>query len=73
MKTELTQNGPGEVGMTFQAELPFEEWREIGQRFGEATKRFSWALGDWLVYGGTNFKKRISSEMFEEAELSSFN
>lgn len=68
MKTELTQNGPGEVGMTFQAELPFEEWREIGQRFGEATKRFSWALGDWLVYGGTNFKKRISSEMFEEAE-----
>jgi hypothetical protein len=40
MKNELTQNGPGEVGMTFQAELPFEEWREIGQRFGEATKRF---------------------------------
>ncbi len=57
MKTELTQNviqnviqnGPGEVGMTFQEELPFEEWREIGQRFGEATKRFSWGLGDWLV------------------------
>lgn len=68
MTNELTQNGPGEVGMTFQAELPFEEWRKIGQRFGEATKRFSWALGDWLVYGGTNFKKRISSEMFEEAE-----
>jgi hypothetical protein len=72
MKTELMQNviqnGPGEVGMTFQEELPFEEWREIGQRFGEATKRFSWALGDWLVYGGSKYKKRISAEMYRDAE-----
>jgi len=68
MITEIKQNGPGQVGMTFQEELPFEEWQQIGQRFGEATKRFSWALGDWLVYGGTNYKKRLSAEMFEEAE-----
>jgi len=68
MKNEIKQNGPGQVGMTFQEELPFEEWQQIGQRFGEATKRFSWALGDWLVYGGTNYKKRLSAEMFEEAE-----
>jgi len=68
MTTEMIQNGPTEVGMTFQEELPFEEWQQIGQRFGEATKRFSWALGDWLVYGGTNYKKRISAEMYEEAE-----
>lgn len=54
--------------MTFQPSLPFEEWEEIGRRFGEATKRFSWALGDWLVYGGTNFKKRISAKLYEEAE-----
>jgi hypothetical protein len=68
MINEIKQNGPGQVGMTFQEELPFEEWQQIGQRFGEATKRFSWALGDWLVYGGANYKKRLSAEMFEEAE-----
>ena len=68
MKNELTTNQPGEVGMTFQQELPFEEWKAIGERFGEATKRFSWALGDWLVYGGSNFKKRISHDLIVEAE-----
>lgn len=68
MSNELTQNGLGEVGIVFQTELPFDEWRETGQRFGEATRRFSWALGDWLVYGGSNFKKRIPAEIYEEAE-----
>lgn len=30
MTTEMIQNGPTEVGMTFQEELPFEEWQQIG-------------------------------------------
>lgn len=63
---EKTQ--PGEVGMTFQPDLPFDEWKQIGERFGEATKRFSWALGDWLVYGGSKFRNRIPAELYEEAE-----
>jgi hypothetical protein len=67
MSLELIET-PGQVGIQFQGELPFEEWQEIGNRFGEATKRFSWALGDWLVYGGTNFKKRIPNELMIEAE-----
>lgn len=58
---------PGTVGMTFQEELPFDDWKAIGERFGEATKRFSWALGDWLLYGD-KFKKRVSSELLVEAE-----
>lgn len=70
MNNELTQNGPTQVGMVFQSELPFEEWEQIGKRFGEATKRFSWALGDWLVYGSKNYKKRISAETYAEAEKS---
>lgn len=68
MKNELATNGPGPVGMNFQSELPFDEWQEIGNRFGEATKRFSWALGDWLVFGAKNYKGRISSELYEQAE-----
>jgi hypothetical protein len=67
MNNEITAQ-PGQVGMTFQDDLPFEDWEEIGKRFGEATKRFSWALGDWLVYGGSKFKKRISTEIYQEAE-----
>lgn len=67
MTTTLTAE-PGTVGMQFQPDLPFEDWKAIGERFGEATKRFSWALGDWLVYGGTNFRKRIPAELYEEAE-----
>lgn len=70
MNNELTQNGPTQVGMVFQSELPFEEWEQIGKKFGEATKRFSWALGDWLVYGSKNYKKRISAETYAEAEKS---
>lgn len=69
MTTQLnTNDGPGLVGMSFQEELPFEEWQQIGQRFGEATKRFSWALGDWLVYGSKNYKGRVSAELYEQAE-----
>jgi hypothetical protein len=63
-----TTDKPGIVGMNFQPELPFEEWEAIGQRFGEATKRFSWALGDWLVYGAKNYKGRVSAELYEQAE-----
>jgi len=59
---------PTDVGMTFQPDLPFEEWSEIGKRFGEATKRFSWALGDWLVYGNSNFKQKVSTKLLIEAE-----
>ena len=68
MNNQLKQHEPGAVGMTFQEELPFEEWKAIGERFGEASKRFSWALGDWLVYGGTKFKKKMSHDMLVEAE-----
>lgn len=67
MNNEIAHQ-PGQVGMTFQQDLPFEEWEEIGRRFGEATKRFSWALGDWLVYGGSKYRKRIPAELYEEAE-----
>jgi hypothetical protein len=71
MKNTMTINeGPSLVGMSFQEELPFEEWQEIGQRFGDATKRFSWALGDWLVYGSKNYKGRVSAELYEQAEQS---
>lgn len=70
MNNNLTIGAQSEVGIVFQEELPFEDWQEIGQKFGEATKRFSWALGDWLVYGGKKFKKRISAEMYDEAERS---
>ena len=67
MKNEIKQ-GLNQVGMSFQQELPFEEWKAIGERFGEATKQFSWALGDWLVYGGNKFRKRIPHDLLVEAE-----
>ena len=67
MNNEITQIPPS-LGMTFQPELPFLEWAEIGQKFGEATKRFSWALGDWLLHGAKNFKKQISTDLYIHAE-----
>lgn len=67
MSTELAQ-APSATGMTFQPDLPFEDWQEIGHKFGEATKRFSWALGDWLLHGATNFKKQISTDLYIQAE-----
>ena len=70
MNKIINNKEPGIVGMDFQEELPFEEWQQIGQRFGEATKRFSWALGDWLVYGSKNFKGRVSAELYQQAEQS---
>jgi hypothetical protein len=58
---------PSEVGMIFPEQMTFEQWGEVGERFGEAARRFSWAVGDWLVHGQTTFKGRISAEAFEEA------
>lgn len=66
MTTEIkTQTN---VGMTFQDNLPFEDWEQIGRRFGEASKRFSFALGDWLVYGSRQYKGRISVDTYQELE-----
>jgi len=68
MTTTAITNSPGPVGMQFQPDLPFDEWQALGQRFGEATKQFSWALGDWLLHGADNFKKQISTDLYIQAE-----
>ena len=67
MNNELIKT-PETIGMQFQPDLPFEEWQELGQRFGEATKHFSWALGDWILHGADNFKQQISTDIYLKAE-----
>lgn len=66
MTTEIKEQN--NVGMTFQPDLPFNEWEAIGRRFGEATKRFSFALGDWLVYGAKTYKGKITTDCYHELE-----
>ena len=41
--------------MRFDAELTFDEWRELAGTIGDAARSIGFIVGDWLVYGQSLF------------------
>ena len=46
------------TGMRFEPRLPFHVWKDVGARIGVAADATSWWLGDWLVFGRTQYGLR---------------
>ena len=72
-KIDLTR-----TGLDVREPLSHAEWREIGQRIGQAMQSAAFIIGDWLVYGegrvtqGTFWsdipaKDKIPIKVYEEA------
>jgi hypothetical protein len=38
-------------GLEITTELPFNDWRRLGERLLETADRALWSIGDWRVYG----------------------
>lgn len=58
---------PSNQSLIFSKEMTFDEWEEIGKRFGNGLESLAWYIGDWLVFGEGSFKKRVSTEAYEAA------
>lgn len=58
---------PTQTGLSFTADITFEEWSAIGQNFGRGMQSVAWFVGDWLVYGESHFAKRVTSEAYDAA------
>lgn len=58
---------PTQTGLTFTADITFEEWSAIGQSFGRGMESVAWCIGDWLVYGESTFSKRVDPETYDAA------
>jgi len=43
------------IGMRIEADLTFEEWRDLAGSIGEAARSIGFIVGDWLVYGQNLF------------------
>jgi len=47
-------------GLIFQRPLAFRAWEAIGRQLLEVVDSSSWWVGDWLLYGETNFQDRYA-------------
>lgn len=60
------------TGLDVLAPLTFEEWSQVAPSLGHAARGIAFVIGDWLVYGDTNFHKgpvakRVASEAYDAA------
>lgn len=60
------------TGLDVLAPLTFEEWSQVAPSLGHAARGIAFVIGDWLVYGDTNFRKgpvakRVASEAYDAA------
>jgi hypothetical protein len=69
------------IGLKLANDLTLQEWLVLGENFGNAMKKASWCIGDWMVYGekkwgrqtlfeGDGFDEkcnRIPSDIYEKA------
>ncbi|MCW1921313.1 hypothetical protein OKA05_02040 [Luteolibacter arcticus] len=55
------------TGLAFTGELSFEEWSDIGHRFGRGMESVAWCIGDWLLYGEAKFTGRVAGEAYDAA------
>ena len=60
------------IGMRFDAELTFDEWRELATSIGDAARSIGFIIGDWLVYGQQNlfaFHGKDDAERFPDKQV----
>ena len=61
------------VGLQVTGQLTFDEWRELAQAIGQASRSIGFIIGDWLVYGQELFgvdgfpDKRVDSASYQLA------
>ena len=61
------------VGLQVTSQLTFEEWQELAQSIGQASRSIGFIIGDWLVYGQELFgvdgypDKRVDSASYQLA------
>jgi hypothetical protein len=46
------------VGLRLPEALAFETWRQTGMHLSRVADSSAWCLGDWLVYGETQYRDR---------------
>lgn len=57
-----------EIGLHFEDEITFEQWRDIGHKVGRVARTSLFLVGDWLIYGqdrwnnGQRFEKMAEDE-----------
>lgn len=59
-----------EIGLHFDEEVTFEQWRDIGQKVGRVARTSLFLVGDWLIYGQDRWNggKRFEKMPEDEAE-----
>ncbi|GAA4198944.1 hypothetical protein GCM10022252_50090 [Streptosporangium oxazolinicum] len=59
---------PRRTGLQLPSSLPFDTWRRIGHQISLIADSSAWWLGDWLVYGETEYTDRYKRAV-EESSL----
>lgn len=59
-----------EIGLHFDEEVTFEQWRDIGLKVGRVARTSLFLVGDWLIYGQDRWNggKRFEKMPEDEAE-----
>lgn len=62
------------TGLDVLSPLTFEEWSQVAPSLGNAARGIAFVIGDWLVYGDSNFRKgpasgRVATEAYDAAVL----
>lgn len=56
-----------DVGLVFNAEVPWDQWEKTGLDFKQFIefydKRVRWAVGDWILYGKNRFPDRYTQAL----------
>lgn len=47
-----------DIGLELRPQLPYETWKRIGSHLARVADSSAWCLGDWLVYGISNYPNR---------------
>lgn len=51
------------TSLSLPTNLPIETWRRLGEQMALITDSSAWWLGDWLVYGKTEYKGRYAAAL----------
>lgn len=57
-----------ETGLTFDGDLSFEQWTDIGRKVGRVTRTSLFLVGDWLVYGQNRWNNGQRFEKMPEEQ-----
>lgn len=57
-----------EIGLHFEGEVTFEQWRDIGHKVGRVARTSLFLVGDWLIYGQDRWNGGQRFEKMPEAE-----